>query len=69
MVVRFVDGRPDDELAAVVTLAIEAYLDADTQQTVEPMARVTPWVAAGRLEARRLPLLSARRKRGWGARS
>jgi hypothetical protein len=69
MDVRFVDGHPNDErVAAVVTLAIEAYLDAETRQTTKSMTRITPWVTAGRLEARGLlPLSSTRRKRGWGA--
>jgi hypothetical protein len=69
MDVAFVDGDPDDEhLAAVVALAVQAYLDAETRQIAEPMTRVTPWVAAGRLEARELSLWPTRRKKAWGVR-
>jgi hypothetical protein len=69
MDVAFVDSDPDDErLAAVVVLAVQAYLDAETRQSADSVTRVTPWVAAGRLEARELSLWSALRKRAWGVR-
>jgi hypothetical protein len=66
MGMHFVGDHPENErVEAVIALAIAAYLDAEGVATDQPVTRSTRWVAAGRLEARGIPISHASLRRGW----
>jgi hypothetical protein len=52
MEVQLIDGAPDDaQVAAIIALAVQSYLASEMQDPKDPIQAMSPWRAAGRLEA------------------
>jgi hypothetical protein len=67
MDVQHIDGMPEDQqVAAVIALAIESYFASSTREHSQSMLSSGRWTMAGRLEAHGVHQSSGRMKRLWG---
>ena len=61
------EGMPDDEqVAAVIALAIESYLALSTEENSVSLPYAGRWTFAGRLEGQGLRPASGGSRRHWG---